>query len=55
MIVDKCNETSYSTSSHNLFFGSEKNGKLWGDAASYGDLLWFQKIEAISIDFLDFL
>ena len=36
MIVDKCNETSYSTSSHNLFFGSEKTasyrviGKLWG-------------------------
>ena len=30
-------------------------GKLWGDAASYGDLLWFQKIEAIPVDFLDFL
>ena len=30
-------------------------GKLWGDAASYGDLLWFQKIEAIPVDFLAFL
>ena len=37
--------TYYSTSPHNLFFRVQKKasngliGKLWGDAASYGDLL----------------
>ena len=51
----------YRTSYHNLFFRVRKMaslgviGKLWGDAASYGNLLWFQKIEAISVDSLDFL
>ena len=35
-----------STSPHNVFFGSEKNGKLWGDAESF---------EAILVDFLDIL
>ena len=52
---------AYCTSSHNLVFSVRKTaiywviGKLWDDAASYGDLLWFQKIEAIPVDFPDFL
>ena len=51
----------YSTFPHNLFFQVRKTAsygaiaKLWGDAASYGDLLRFHKIEAIPVDFLAFL
>ena len=37
--------TTYSTSSYDVI------GKLRGDATSYGDLLLFQKIEALSVDF----
>ena len=52
LIVLTINSTfDYSTSFHNLFFSDLKKRQVMGWSASYGDLLWFQKIEAISVHF----